>query len=102
MPRQYTNTTITDTDTERLQRLLQDRLPPYAVVLYNDDHNAMDFVVAALIESVPSLELEAAVEIMFEAHNTGSAVVIVCPFEQAEHYRDRIRSHGLGCDVRKA
>jgi len=90
------------TETERIPRTLQEILPPYVVILYNDDHHAMDFVIAALLKSVPSLSTEAAVEIMFEAHNTGRAVVITCPLEQAELYRDRIRSFGLGVTIEKA
>ena len=38
---------------------------------------------------------------MFEAHNSGSAVVIVCLLEQAELYRDRIRGYGLGVDIKR-
>jgi hypothetical protein len=29
-------------------------------------------------------------------------VVIVCPLEQAEHYRDRILSFTLGCSIERA
>ena len=55
----------------------------------------------ALVKSVPDLIVEEAVGIMFEAHNTGSAVVIVCLLEQAELYRDRIQSYGLGVSIER-
>ena len=94
-------TTLPDTDVEALQRALNERLPRYAVILYNDDYHAMDYVVEALVKSVPDLIVEEAVGIMFEAHNTGSAVVIVCLLEQAELYRDRIRNYGLGVSIER-
>lgn len=90
------------TETEILQRALQERLPPYAVVLFNDDHHSQEFVVEALIECVPSLVVDEAIGIMLEAHNTGSAVVIVCPLEEAELYYDRIQAYGLAAEIRKA
>ena len=94
-------TTMPDTDIERLQRALAERLPRYAVILYNDDYHSMDYVVEALVKSVPELIVEEAVGIMFEAHNTGSAVVIVCLLEQAELYRDRIQGYGLGVGIER-
>jgi ATP-dependent Clp protease adaptor protein ClpS len=51
---------------------------------------------------VPSLSTEEAVNIMFEAHHTGSAVVITCPLEQAELYRDRLKSFELGVTIERA
>ena len=93
--------TLPDVDVETFQRALEERLPRYAVVLYNDDYHAMDYVVEALVKSVPELIVEEAVGIMFEAHNTGSAVVIICLLEQAELYRDRIQSYGLGVSIER-
>lgn len=89
--------TTTAPDLERLTQLL----PPYAVILHNDDHNAMDFVVAALLKSVPDLSPEQAIEIMLEAHNHGKATVVICPLELAELYRDRIQSFGLTATIEK-
>ncbi len=77
-------TRATTTETQRPQRTLQEILPPYVVILHNDDHHAMDYVVAALMKSVPGLSEDEAINIMLEAHNTGRAVVITCPLEQAE------------------
>ncbi len=91
-------TTVTDIDTELLTRLI----PPYRVVLHNDDHNSMDWVVVALVRSVPSLSFEQAMEIMFEAHEKGEATVIICPKETAEHYRDRIESFKITCTIEPA
>lgn len=93
---------MSTTETERIERTLQEILPPYSVILYNDDHHAMDYVVAALVKSVSSLSTVEAEGIMFEAHNTGRAVVITCPLEQAELYRDRINTFGLGVTIEKA
>jgi ATP-dependent Clp protease adaptor protein ClpS len=70
-------------------------LLPYSVILHNDDHHAMGYVVAALVKGIPSRTAEEAVNVMLEAHSTGQAVVITSPLEQAESYRDRIRSFGL-------
>jgi ATP-dependent Clp protease adaptor protein ClpS len=92
----------TTPQTEGRQRTLEEILPPYSVVLHNDDHHIMDYVVEALVKSVPSLTVEQAVSVMLEAHNTGKAVVITCPLEQAELYRDRISSYGLGVTIEKA
>ena len=90
------------TEIGRTTRSLAEILPPYAVILENDDVHSMEFVVAALLKSVPRLSTERAVEVMFEAHRNGEAVVVVCPLEQAELYRDRLRSFGLGVRVEPA
>jgi len=85
-------------DVETLRRLV----PPYRVVLHNDDHNSMDHVVRALRRSVPSLSVDDAVRIMFDAHNHGQATVITCAKEEAELYRDRLQSFALTATIEPA
>lgn len=87
--------------TERT-RSLEETLPPYVVVLHNDDVNEMDHVVRALMVSVPELTTERAAEIMLAAHLHGLADVIACPLERAELYRDRLKTHGLTATIRRA
>ncbi|HEY7064498.1 MAG TPA: ATP-dependent Clp protease adapter ClpS [Chloroflexota bacterium] len=77
-------------------------LPPYKVLLHNDDHNSMDHVVRSLLRSVPKLSRIRAIQIMLEAHNHGVALVIVCPLEQAELFRDRLESCGLTATIEAA
>ena len=77
-------------------------LPPWSVILHNDDHNDMLHVVQSLVKSVPDLGTVRATKIMLEAHNRGKAVVITCPLELAELYRDRIESFGLTATIEKA
>jgi ATP-dependent Clp protease adaptor protein ClpS len=85
----------TDEEVRELLRLL----PRYRVMLHNDDVHSMDEVVLALVRTVPSLSIEAATAIMFEAHNTGRAQVIICPREPAEHYRERLEHFTLTCTI---
>jgi len=54
------------------------------------------------MRSVVSLSVERAAEIMLEAHNHGSATVITCPKEAAEHYRDRLESYSLTATIEPA
>ncbi len=77
-------------------------LPPYKVLLHNDDVNSMDHVVRSLLRSVPRLSRAQAIRIMLEAHQTGVALVITCPLEQAELYRERLESCGLTATIEAA
>jgi len=72
------------------------------VVLHNDEVNSMDHVVRSLLRSVPGLSTKKAVDIMLEAHNTGRAVVLVCPLELDELVRDRLESSGLTATIEQA
>ena len=69
------------------------RQPPYAVLIHNDDHNGMDFVVAVL-QKVFTFPLERCVQLMVEAHEKGLAVVWVGALEVAELKADQIVSCG--------
>lgn len=89
-------------ETEQDSRTVADYLPPYSVILHNDEVHSMDYVIASLLKSVSSLTTEEAMSIMLDAHNEGKAVVITCPFERAELYRDRIRTFGLAAAIEKA
>ena len=95
-----TTTTESRPHAETIER--RELLPPYAVVLHNDDVNEMGHVVRALLQSVPDLTPERAAEIMLEAHHHGQARVIVCPLELAELYRDRLESFGLTATIERA
>jgi ATP-dependent Clp protease adaptor protein ClpS len=77
-------------------------LPPWSVVLHNDDHNDMIYVVRALVKCVPNLGTTRATKIMLEAHNRGKAIVTTCPLELAELYRERLESCGLTATIEKA
>jgi ATP-dependent Clp protease adaptor protein ClpS len=87
----------TDQDADVRRRLL----PPYKVILHNDDHNTMDHVVEALQKSVPGMSLARAAAIMWEAHTSGKAVVITCCLELAELYQQRLLSFGLTATIEK-
>jgi len=71
-----------------------DQLPPYRVLLHNDDVNNDVFVVSSLVELTP-LPRERAVEVMREAHKTGVALVVVTHKERAELYKDQFTSKKL-------
>jgi ATP-dependent Clp protease adapter protein ClpS len=88
-------------ETRERTRPLDETLPPYTVVLWNDDVNAMDHVVRALLLSVPELGADRAADIMLTAHLHGQADVITCPLERAELYRDRLEQHGLTATIRR-
>jgi ATP-dependent Clp protease adaptor protein ClpS len=68
------------------------RLPPYAVVLHNDDHNTTVFVVTVLLK-VFGYTLEKCVQLMMEAHEKGRSVVWTGALELAELKADQI----VGC-----
>ena len=91
-------TTTPDIDFELLKRLI----PPWAVVLHNDDHNSMDHVVLSLLKCVPSLDEAAAVAVMMTAHEHGEAIVTACPKETAELYRERLEACGLTATIEEA
>lgn len=84
---------------EQLERLRTRLLPPYSVILHDDDYNEMNYVVFALLQSVNQLTSQEADRIMLIAHLTGKAVVVVCPKEAAEYYQERLLSYGLTATI---
>jgi ATP-dependent Clp protease adaptor protein ClpS len=78
---------------EAIEQAPPARQPPYAVILHNDDHNGMDFVITVL-RKVFGYEVEKCIQLMLEAHEKGRAVVWVGALEVAELKADQIRSCG--------
>lgn len=87
---------------EQQTYISRDIIHPYAVILHNDPVHTMEYVVDALVKSVPTLSEQEASEVMMKAHSEGRAVVVVCPLEQAELYRDRLQTFGLGVSIEPA
>ena|ERR1700730_13021444 len=86
-------------ETEELIRLRARLLPPYNVILLNDDYNSMDYVVMVLLHTINTLTQVEAEQIMLTAHLLGSAIVITCPKETAEFHQERILSYGLTATI---
>ena len=78
-----------------------DQLPPFRVLLHNDDVSAMEVVIDTLVELTP-LSLERAVEVMLEAHRTGVALVLVTHKERAELYQEQFTSKKLTVTIEPA
>ena len=67
------------------------RVPPYNVILENDDDHSMQFVVEVLCKAL-GCTVEKAVLYMMEAHTTGRAVVWTAPREVSELKAEQIRT----------
>ena len=71
----------------------------WAVVLFDDSYHSMDYVIWALLKTLPQLSAADASLIMLEAHNTGKGVVTVCGLSEAEGYRAALQVLQLRCDI---
>ncbi len=69
-------------------------LPPYRVMLHNDDVNTFEHVIRAILRLTPLNEKEAATRAM-EAHETGVALLLVTHRERAELYVEQFASASL-------
>jgi Uncharacterized conserved protein len=74
-------------------------LPPYKVIVHNDDYNEMNYVIFALMHAVNTLSAPEAERIMLTAHIMGQAIVTVCPKEVAEYYQERLLSYNLTASI---
>lgn len=76
-------------------------LPPWKVLLHNDDKNEMEYVVGTIVELTPLNEQDA-VSRMQEAHKTGVALLLTTHKERAELYHEQFQSKGLTVTIEPA
>jgi ATP-dependent Clp protease adaptor protein ClpS len=67
------------------------RVPPYHVILENDDYHSFEFVVEVLCKAL-GYTVERSHQLTLQAHTAGRAVVWTGPKEVAELRADQIRS----------
>ncbi len=93
-----------ETKTSPREELLACRIPPYHVILENDDHHSHTFVVSVLCKALGH-SVDRAYQLMLQAHLTGRAVVWTAPKEVAELKAEQIitfheEPYGpLGCTI---
>ena len=76
-------------------------LPPWKVLLHNDDKNSMPFVISSIVELTPLNEQDAEKRTV-EAHKTGVSLLLVTHKERAELYKDQFESKGLTVTIEPA
>ncbi len=69
-------------------------LPPWKVLLHNDDVNDMDFVIDTIVE-LTTLNRHAATVRTLEAHKTGVALLLMTHREHAELLSEQFTSKKL-------
>ena len=80
-----------DVTTETHEETRTRQVPPYHVILENDDHHSMEFVVDVLCKAL-GCAVERAFEFMMLAHTSGRAVVWTAPREVAELKAEQIKT----------
>ena len=76
-------------------------LPPWKVLLHNDDKNDVIFVVRTIME-LAALNQHDAEQRTLEAHRTGVALLLLTHKERAELYKDQFTSKGLTVTIEPA
>jgi ATP-dependent Clp protease adaptor protein ClpS len=76
-------------------------LPPWKVLLHNDDKNDIFFVIRTVVELTP-LNEDAAKQRTEEANDTGLSLLLVTHKERAELYQEQFQSKGLTVTIEPA
>ena len=69
-------------------------LPPFKVILHNDDQNTFEHVIATILQ-LTALGPDDAIQRTIEAHETGCALLLVTHKERAELYQQQFQSASL-------
>jgi len=70
------------------------RIPPYRVLLHNDDTNYFEYVVISILK-LTRLRLQDAVARTQEAHTRGVSLLLVTHKERAELYHEQFASRAI-------
>ena len=70
------------------------QLPPYKVLLHNDDVNTFEHVISSIVQ-LTTISTEEAIIRAIEAHETGVALLLVTHRERAELYVEQFVSLGI-------
>jgi ATP-dependent Clp protease adaptor protein ClpS len=76
-------------------------LPPWKVLLHNDDKNDMPYVVTTITQLTSLNEQDAELRTV-EAHKTGLALLLTTHKERAELYQEQFTSKGLVVTIEPA
>lgn len=76
-------------------------LPPWKVLLHNDDVNSIEHVVVTIIELTHLNEMDAKQRTL-EANESGVALLLVTHKERAELYKDQFASKSLTVTIEPA
>ena len=76
-------------------------LPPWKVLLHNDDKNTYDYVVSTILQLTTLNEQDAELR-MKEADKTGVALLLTTHKERAELYQEQFTSKGLTVTIEPA
>ena len=76
-------------------------LPPWKVLLHNDDKNELVFVIKTVVSLTP-LNEDAARQRTIEAHESGVSLLLTTHKERAELYREQFQSKGLTVTIEPA
>ena len=76
-------------------------LPPWKVLLHNDDVNSRDYVVETIVMLTPLKEQDAIIR-MDEADKTGVALLLTTHKERVELYKDQFQTKGLTVTIEPA
>ncbi len=82
--------TLTHPETDQQTR----QLPPYRVLLHNDDVNTVEHVILTILKLTPLNEREAILK-TFEADRTGVSLLLVTHKERAELYCEQFATFKL-------
>lgn len=84
--------------TDLLNELGIQKSDSYALIIYNDEINSMQWVVICLYE-VCGLNEEESIKIMFEAHNNGKATVKVGEYDELVNMKKTLNERNINADV---
>jgi ATP-dependent Clp protease adaptor protein ClpS len=80
---------VKGTKTSPREKTIQRCIPPYNVILENDDYHSQTFVVSVLCKALGHT-VERAFQLMLQAHLSGRAIVWTGPKEVAELKAEQI------------
>ena len=77
------------------------QLPPFKLLLHNDDVNTVEHVVRSIVQ-ITTMSTESALEKTLEADRTGVSMLLVTYKERAELYQEQFASFSITTTIEEA